>query len=297
MIQEINSEQLNLNPNRLYNNPTGWFKDGDTYSPIPAYSKVLDSGIYFIQINEGALAFTKTELSTDEIFEIGNTISDKVLISLDNFWAKESEIKKGGITYKRGFLFHGKPGCGKTTLLNQISQHLIQRDGIVIVGSEPNLTIEALTQLRRIEPTRKLAVLWEDFEGFLNGFGEENLLSLFDGQRQVDNVIHICTTNYLDDIPHRFKSRPSRIDEVIEIEPPTEEARLIFLAKLFKKYDKEFFDGDYWLKDTEGMPFAHIKELFISVKILDYDYKTTLERLKSNINQNDSDGSGVFGKD
>ena len=229
---ETNTEQLNLNPNRIYNDANGWLKDGDTYSPIPAFAKQLEAGIYFIQITDGALAFSKSAIKTDDIFEIKDSIQENILISIDNFWAKEQEIKKGGITFKRGFLLHGKPGCGKTTLVNQIATKLIEKNGIVIVGSEPNLTIEALSQLRKIESQRKIIVIWEDFEGFLNGFGEENLLSLFDGQRQIDNIVHICTTNYIDDIPHRFRSRPSRIDEVIEICPPTANSRQIFIKKL-----------------------------------------------------------------
>ena len=49
--------------------------------------------------------------------------------------------------------------------------------------------------------------------------------------------------------------------------------------------------------DTENMPFAHIKEMFIAVEILGYDYLTTFDRIKANLTENDSDRSGVFGKD
>lgn len=292
---ETNTEQLNLNPDRVYNDATGWLKDGDTFSPIPAYAETLESGIYFIQVSKGALAFTKTAIQSDKVFEIKDSVQEKVIVGIENFWSKESELKKGGI-FKRGFLLHGRPGCGKTTLLGQICDHLIERNGIALVATEPNLTIEALSQLRRIEPDRKLVVLFEDFEGYLNGFGEENLLSLFDGQRQIDNVVYICTTNYLEDIPDRFKNRPRRIDEVIEIEPPTIESRRIFLSGLFENYGKPF-DSDKnsnWVNDTENMPFAHIKELFIAAEILGYDYRTTLDRLKANLIENDADGSGVF---
>src|ERR1051325_11160996 len=104
---ETNSEQLNLNPNRIYNNASGWLKDGDTYSPIPAYAKTLEAGIYFIQIVDGALGFTKTKIQSDPIFEIKDSTHEEILTSIESYWSKESELKKVGI-YKRGFLFHGK---------------------------------------------------------------------------------------------------------------------------------------------------------------------------------------------
>ena len=297
-IMETNSEQLHLNPNRLYNNASGWLKDSDTYSPIPAFAETLESGIYFVQVLNGALAFSKTTIKTDNVFEIPGSTQEKVIASLESFWSKEADYKKSGVIYKRGFLFHGKPGCGKTVLLGQICEHLINKNGVALVATESNLTIEAISQLRRIEPNRKVVVLFEDLEGYLAGFGEENLLSLFDGQRQVDNIVYVCTTNYLQDIPDRFKNRPSRIDEVVEIEPPTAEMRQLFLSKLLKSYGKKLseFAASIWIPDTENMPFAHIKELFIAVVVLGYNYKNTLTRLRNNLIENDSDGSGVYGK-
>jgi hypothetical protein len=295
----MSKEQLHLNPDRVYNDATGWLKDGDTYSPIPAFAKTLAPGIYFIQVLKGALAFTKTVIPSDKIFEIKGSVQEKILSNLDSFWSKEDEYKRAGIIYKRGLIIHGGPGCGKTVLVGQICDHLIEKNGIALVATEPNLTIEAASQLRKIEPNRKLIVLYEDFEGYLAGFGEENLLSLFDGQRQLNNIVHICTTNYLEDIPDRFKKRPSRIDEVIEIEPPTEDARRLFLSKLHEAHGRDFREVQErdWLGDTADMPFAHIKELFISVVVLGYDYETTLARLQSYLTESDSDNSGVFGKD
>ena len=44
--------------------------------------------------------------------------------------------------------------------------------------------------------------------------------------------------------------------------------------------DDSDIDFDKWVKDTEGMSMSHLKELFISVFLLDNKYEDAIDHLR-----------------
>ncbi len=72
-------------------------------------------------------------------------------------------------------------------------------------------------------------------------------------------------------------NRPSRFDKRIFIGMPTEAARQVYLnAKL-----KNLEESKKWAKDTNGFSIAHLKELFVAVKILGESYTDALHTLRA----------------
>ena len=139
-----------------------------------------------------------------------------------------------------------------------------------------------------MEPDRNLILLYEDIDSLMEIYGEKNLLSMMDGQFQFENILHIATTNYIDSIPDRIKNRPSRFDEIVEIQNPTTEERKIFIQHLLQSYGDKY-DLLTMVKDTEGFSMAHIKELIICVYMLDKDYSEAVDRLKNMSGKNHHD--------
>lgn len=182
--------------------------------------------------------------------------------------------------FKRGILMWGPAGSGKTATLSILVQDLINQGGIVLLVQSPKSATIALPVLRKIEPERPLIIVLEDVEEIISTVGEHDLLALLDGEHQTDNVCNIATTNYPENLGPRIVNRPSRFDEVIKIGFPTADMREQYLWHALRHKPEGKYPVAKWVKETQGMSIAHLKELVIAVTCLDQPYESVIERLK-----------------
>ena len=110
---------------------------------------------------------------------------------------------------------YGEPGCGKSGIIQLISQQLIEKDGIVInVKDEEDVDrfTSFIATFRKVEPTRPLVVLLEDIDSLAgeNRYQTARLLNILDGVKQIEGVVYIATTNYPEKLQERITNRPSR---------------------------------------------------------------------------------------
>lgn len=185
-----------------------------------------------------------------------------------------------GFLWKRGVLLYGPRGSGKTSTLQLIIKEIVNRGGIAVFVKEPKLTASGLEMLRRIEPDRPVVVLVEDIDAIQHNYGEADLLSMLDGDLQIDNVVFIATTNYPEKLDKRLVNRPSRFDIVRKIGMPTAEARAIYLAARNDRLADNEVEFEKWINETDGFSIAHLKELIVSVEALDADFDETVTRLR-----------------
>ena len=87
------------------------------------------------------------------------------------------------------------------------------------------------------------------------------------------------TTNYPEKLGARIMNRPSRFDKRFEIGMPNNESREIYFKKLVgDKISKP--ELEKWVKDTQGLSIAHLKELVVAVTILGNKYAEAIKTLK-----------------
>src|SRR5205814_9509954 len=98
--------------------------------------------------------------------------------------------------HRRGYVLYGPHGCGKSSIVRQVSEDVVQRDGVVRLCGAPAVLTRGLVVLRRIEPLRPVVCVLEDIDAIVAAHGDEELLSLLDGESQVDHVLNVATTNY-----------------------------------------------------------------------------------------------------
>src|ERR1700692_4013635 len=105
---------------------------------------------------------------------------------METFWASADRYRALGLIHKRGVLLWGPQGSGKTVTVQLLMKHLIAQDGIVLLFGNPQITLAWLPMRRRIEPTRPLIIVMEDIDEMFGSYGEHDILSLLDGEKQID---------------------------------------------------------------------------------------------------------------
>ncbi|KAL9127582.1 MAG: hypothetical protein Q9217_003579 [Psora testacea] len=156
-------------------------------------------------------------------------IKDTIIQDLENFVlpATRRWYTKRGYPYRRGHIYHGKPGTGKSTLANALAGHL-KLELYVVPINNPQITQEALAKMfRRLHDP--CMVLLEDIDA-LNATTTERgssktsqsghislstLLNALDGVTTKEGIILIMTSNHLEAIDEAL-IRPGRIDLKVE---------------------------------------------------------------------------------
>lgn len=258
--------------------------DGDQFMPIGATSPIIEAGVYNCGLtNEGKAVFAKQPINVDSLLAFKDSVSSEVLAEIDKFWSLEKNFSKHGFLHRRGFLLYGPPGSGKSALIQQVISNVVERNYIVALASNPAHFTEALAQFRKVEPKRKLICLFEDIDAYIRRYDEDKVLSLLDGENQLDNVLNIATTNYPENLDPRIVNRPRRFDNLVFIGMPNDSIRKEYFTKKLGLESKEV---DKWVKDSDGFSFAALAEAVISIKCLGNTYKDTFDKLKQLQSQN-----------
>lgn len=255
-----------------------WSKVGPTsYASAGETIKTMPVGVYTIKMVNGEPVFDKNETNVDELLDFPDSKTDKILTEIDEFWEKHELFKKHGFLHRRGYLLYGPPGGGKTSLVQQVIKKIIEKRGIVFICGCPSITSMGLKAFREVEPNRNAVCIFEDIDAIIDRYGEDDLLSMLDGENQIDKVVNIATTNYPEKLDKRLVNRPRRFDRVIKIGTPNETVRRMYFKDKLKIDDIEL---ENWVKSTDGFSFATMAELVISVKCLNNPFEKSVETLR-----------------
>lgn len=247
------------------------------YKAVGTTVKKLPPGMWTYNFTPNGLIFIQRPINVDELLKFPNSVSEKVLHEISEFWTRAKYFKKYGFLHRRGYLFYGPQGGGKSCLVQLIVADIISRGGLVLICENNPANVDAVLQtFRVVEPDRPLICLFEDIDAIIKSYGEANLLSLLDGENQINTVINLATTNYPELLPKRIVSRPRRFDRIIKIENPNAEIRRVYFKERLKIKDVEL---DKWVEASDGWSFAACAELVISVKCLGNSWEDTLKAL------------------
>jgi SpoVK/Ycf46/Vps4 family AAA+-type ATPase len=251
---------------------------GDIYLGVGKTVKILPAGMYAIEQTDRGITFNKRKISVDDLIYFPDSLTDVVLQEINSFWGSADKFYNYGFLHRRGYMFYGPPGSGKSCIVQQIIQGVLKNNGVVFLCHTHPLTIDrALIQYRTIEPNRNIVCVYEDIDAIISDYDESQLLSLLDGESQIDHVLNIATTNYPENLDRRIIARPRRFDRIIKVDMPTAEQRKLYFEKKLNINKK---DIDKWVNDTKNFSFAALADLVISVECLGKSFDESLRTLK-----------------
>ena len=149
----------------------------------------------------------------------------KILNDIQNFVNSEKWYEERGVPFRRGYLLHGPPGCGKTSLITALAGEL-EYSICILNLSERGLTDDRLNYLLTVAPSQSI-ILLEDIDAAFVSRQESaqmkaaydglsrvtfsGLLNMLDGVASAQGRILFMTTNYLERLDPAL-IRPGRVD-------------------------------------------------------------------------------------
>jgi len=258
----------------------------NTYTRINGQTDKLPAGQYsfFMDMN-GNVHYELSAYSSDKLFFEDEALPNRIMDEIKSWLDKREQYEKFGFMYKRAFMLHGPPGNGKTSLIIEISRlFAAMYDGITLrLKGNPQNLINAIKGIRETHPNRPVLVVIEEIDDvYLNWGG--TLLDVLDGGFDMSGVCFVATTNFLDKLDARIRSRPSRFDTIVEVVGPSKNTRKKYLKSLGVDTEK----SEEIAKASDGMSFAHLKEFVIASVILGQSVSSVRDRLQSMIDNPDS---------
>lgn len=250
----------------------------DAFQAFPSPINKLPPGVYSIDVdrNTERPIYIYRDVKADDVYRFPDSLADKMVKEITNFWKRVDIFKKTGFLHRRGYLLYGSQGTGKSTIVQQIMIDVVKQGDIVFLCGHPHTLNLALETLRKTEPERNVVCVFEDIDAIINKYGEDMILSVLDGANMIDHVLNIATTNYPEKLDKRLVSRPRRFDRVIKILPPPDSVRSAFLKKKLPKTE----NFKKWVEATRDMSFAGVAESIISVCCLGNNFDESIKAVK-----------------
>lgn len=198
------------------------------------------------------------------------SLKHQIESDFQQFFNSRELYDRYGIPWKRGAIFIGPPGNGKThalkALINQLGKPcLYVRSFKAEYGTEQENMAEVFKRARMTPPC---LVVLEDLDSMIDNKNRAFFLNELDGFQPNTGVVVLATTNHPEKLDSSILDRPSRFDRKYYFQLPAEAERLAYIAKWNEELQPELrvtqSSAEAVIRQTENFSFAYLKELFVA---------------------------------
>jgi hypothetical protein len=238
---------------------------------------------------EGALYSTGRNFKTVKSSSWDDLVLDEAVLQLvksdyESFFARESWFRNLKLPFRRGYLLHGPPGNGKTSVIRAMLSRRGMR-GLTLNFFSPSIDDDDLEKMfeRAAECAPSIVVLEDIDRAFPRNQASETkskvslqqLLNCLDGIGTQDGVVVVATANEPTALDPAILRRPGRFDRVVLFPNPTAALRFQYLRKLNCQFAKSELETAIDLAD--GFSYAQMREVYILAGQRAFDRRTEIE--------------------
>lgn len=245
--------------------------------------------------------FNSIKSATFENLILPYSLMQQVQNDFQQFFESREIYERYAIPWKRGALFIGPPGNGKThtlkALINQLGKSCLYIRTFKSDGeTEQENMSEVFKRARMMSPC---VLVLEDIDSMIHNENRSFFLNELDGFQSNNGMVVLATTNHPERLDPSILDRPSRFDRKYHFELPRENERHAYVARWNRDLQMEMRVTERGaaavVKGTEGFSFAYMKELFVTAMVqwvtaggkgsMDQVVLSQAELLRSQMNQ------------
>lgn len=197
----------------------------------------------------------------------------EIVEDFTTFLASRAQYAELGVPWKRGVLFLGPPGNGKTHCVRAMLS-LLDLPVVYVQSFRSRYDTDERNIERVFERARRMApcaLVFEDLDAQVTAANRSFFLNQMDGFAPNAGLLVLATTNHPERLDPAIIDRPSRFDRKYHFELPALADRLAYLTRWCERRAADLRPSaeqlDELAAQTEGFSFAYLKELCLAAAL------------------------------